>query len=305
MPTPNPDVTSLDVIERRLGSASREVPVATGGHDARGALAPAPGLDHRELVAQVLHAGPKLPERLRRRVLDAGPAIVPALLDLAEDEEASLEDAPSEGYGPIHAVELLCDLRASEAVEPLFGLLISTDPLTILHDALIRRLPDLGAVLVEPGLRHLEGLDGDLRSSVLAVLARAGVRDERIFAALVAHLRGNAQSAAMGLAQYGDPRAVPHLQRALVGVRLEGDDNPFGAGQDVIELIAAVEALGGEASAAGHAQMARVTAMRNAMFAPLRSALAAPRAGATRPGRNDPCPCGSGRKYKKCCLGKA
>ncbi|MFQ5829791.1 MAG: SEC-C metal-binding domain-containing protein [Candidatus Methylomirabilia bacterium] len=21
-------------------------------------------------------------------------------------------------------------------------------------------------------------------------------------------------------------------------------------------------------------------------------------------GRNDPCPCGSGRKHKKCCLGK-
>lgn len=24
----------------------------------------------------------------------------------------------------------------------------------------------------------------------------------------------------------------------------------------------------------------------------------------TKVGRNDPCPCGSGRKYKKCCLGK-
>ena len=23
-----------------------------------------------------------------------------------------------------------------------------------------------------------------------------------------------------------------------------------------------------------------------------------------RIGRNDPCPCGSGKKYKKCCLGK-
>jgi hypothetical protein len=23
---------------------------------------------------------------------------------------------------------------------------------------------------------------------------------------------------------------------------------------------------------------------------------------AQKPGRNDPCPCGSGRKYKKCCL---
>jgi uncharacterized protein len=29
----------------------------------------------------------------------------------------------------------------------------------------------------------------------------------------------------------------------------------------------------------------------------------APRAGA-KTGRNDPCPCGSGRKYKKCCMGK-
>jgi SEC-C motif domain protein len=25
---------------------------------------------------------------------------------------------------------------------------------------------------------------------------------------------------------------------------------------------------------------------------------------APRPGRNDPCPCGSGKKYKQCCLGK-
>ena len=24
-----------------------------------------------------------------------------------------------------------------------------------------------------------------------------------------------------------------------------------------------------------------------------------------KPGRNDPCPCGSGKKYKQCCLGRA
>jgi uncharacterized protein YecA (UPF0149 family) len=24
-----------------------------------------------------------------------------------------------------------------------------------------------------------------------------------------------------------------------------------------------------------------------------------------RIGRNDPCPCGSGKKYKKCCMGKS
>jgi preprotein translocase subunit SecA len=27
-------------------------------------------------------------------------------------------------------------------------------------------------------------------------------------------------------------------------------------------------------------------------------------AGANRVGRNDPCPCGSGKKYKKCCMRK-
>ena len=26
--------------------------------------------------------------------------------------------------------------------------------------------------------------------------------------------------------------------------------------------------------------------------------------GHTKVGRNDPCPCGSGKKFKKCCLGK-
>jgi uncharacterized protein YecA (UPF0149 family) len=29
-----------------------------------------------------------------------------------------------------------------------------------------------------------------------------------------------------------------------------------------------------------------------------------PLAGADQPGRNDPCPCGSGKKYKKCCGAK-
>jgi SEC-C motif-containing protein len=37
---------------------------------------------------------------------------------------------------------------------------------------------------------------------------------------------------------------------------------------------------------------------------PLREGPAPFREVAKRPGRNDPCPCGSGKKYKHCCLGK-
>jgi SEC-C motif-containing protein len=38
---------------------------------------------------------------------------------------------------------------------------------------------------------------------------------------------------------------------------------------------------------------------------PLREGPAPFREAARKPGRNDPCPCGSGKKYKHCCLGKA
>lgn len=38
---------------------------------------------------------------------------------------------------------------------------------------------------------------------------------------------------------------------------------------------------------------------------PLREGPAPFREAANKPGRNDPCPCGSGKKYKHCCLAKA
>lgn len=37
---------------------------------------------------------------------------------------------------------------------------------------------------------------------------------------------------------------------------------------------------------------------------PMSRAHAAPKSGSQKVGRNDPCPCGSGKKFKKCCLGK-
>jgi hypothetical protein len=40
---------------------------------------------------------------------------------------------------------------------------------------------------------------------------------------------------------------------------------------------------------------------REGLLTPIRG----PAVGAPKVGRNDPCPCCSGRKYKRCCLGKA
>jgi uncharacterized protein YecA (UPF0149 family) len=46
--------------------------------------------------------------------------------------------------------------------------------------------------------------------------------------------------------------------------------------------------------------MPNAAGVRPAMAAPSKPAAGKPAAG-PKPGRNDPCPCGSGIKYKKCC----
>jgi len=46
------------------------------------------------------------------------------------------------------------------------------------------------------------------------------------------------------------------------------------------------------------AETAEAARLRGSRGAP---AGGAPTAGAKAPGRNDPCPCGSGRKFKNCC----
>ncbi len=51
----------------------------------------------------------------------------------------------------------------------------------------------------------------------------------------------------------------------------------------------------------GLAQQIAAERSQQAPAAPQPHAPAAPK---QRPGRNDPCPCGSGRKYKRCCMGK-
>ncbi len=54
--------------------------------------------------------------------------------------------------------------------------------------------------------------------------------------------------------------------------------------------------------AGGEAHGAMVIAMKDGFLRDLRDTVAPIERVASKIGRNDPCPCGSGRKYKKCCL---
>lgn len=242
-------------------------------------------------------SGEKLDPELRREVLALGPAAIPALLRFLTDEQLQMEDSPGGGWPPIHAVGLLADLKATEAVGPMLRLLCETDWDAIIHDRIIVRMHELGPELVEPALAILDrGATEDVHHSICCVLAKVGVRDPRIYAHLCTLFDAEETFGATCLADYGDPAALPILEGALED--FEPDlDSPYGL-SGLGDLIESFEHLGGVITQ----ELGEHLAELEEDFTTYRKSLVTPAKAAEKPGRNDPCPCGSGKKYKRCCM---
>jgi hypothetical protein len=243
--------------------------------------------------------GEKLPPELRERILALGEAMVPRLVEILADEDLGLEDAPGDGWPPIHAVDLLADLRAVDAAAPMLRVLARTSWDEIVHDRLVMRLPELGAAVLEPALAELgRSTDPDLHGSFCAVLAKLGVRDERIYAELCALFEEDEIAGAVCFGDYGDERALALLQRAIREFQAD-DESPVGV-MGLADLVDAHERIAGALPADLRALVDRLRSEWSERFQ--KKFVQPPRAASAKVGRNDPCPCGSGRKYKKCCL---
>jgi hypothetical protein len=207
----------------------------------------------------------------------------------------------------------------------MIRILRETDPDTWTHGQVTRLMPQFGVAALEPLLAaHAASIDPEFRKDCCSVLAKLGLRDDRIFQALIEGMEHNPDAGAMWVAEYGDPRALPLLSAALNRFEESRDPNPF-ANHAVIELEDAIRRLGGTLTPAQQRKAQRIFAndrpKRERLLAylqrdlrpvapqvsPVPGTLATEAAlvrNARKVGRNDPCPCGSGKKYKKCCLGK-
>jgi hypothetical protein len=254
--------------------------------------------DPEVIVRRLLQSETHLSARARDEVLALGTGAVPALLRILDNEVL-------EGWAPVHAVRLLGEMRISAAIGPMLRALAETDPLDMLRDAILASLPKIGEPVIEPALRaYAEADDRAFRVSVGSILARIGVLDDRIFAVLLEMLEISPSRAA-DLAQYGDDRALPYLSRAFDAYVLGDSDSPF-ANQDLLEVHAAIEELGGTLTSRQLAKYRRACEpgerWRRQLDAALESRTPGERAARPRPGRNEPCWCGSSRKYKRCHL---
>jgi hypothetical protein len=251
-----------------------------------------------DALAELRTTGETLPAALRNRILSLGRTVVPDLIELLRDESTWLEDAPGEGWPPIHTVDLLVDLKATEAIAPMISAVLACDWDDILFSHLVVGLPKLGSDVLEPALEALEGDVSEAASEGLCdAIAKLGVRDERVFR----HLRGlferNPDLAAGFLAEYGDERAVPLLAAAIRDFqpRWERELGLFGLG----DLVDAYQELSGPLPPELEQHVSELRDRWKATSAAQAASEPAPTP--IKIGRNDPCPCGSGKKYKKCC----
>ena len=251
-------------------------------------------------IARLRSTGEVLSKALRTEIISLGSEAVPALIELLEDDSASEEDAPGGGWPPIHAVELLAELKAEEAIEPLLDVLARTDFETIIHDKIALRLPAFGGLALESVLDWLEDdPHDDLYSDLCCVVSELGVRDERIFEHLCELIGFEEGMGAICFANYGDEQALPILRTHIEEFEPNWDSE-LGM-LDLNELVAAYSAIAGKLPDDLNDHVSALWAEWDERTG--EASTNAPVKSGPKVGRNDPCPCGSGKKYKKCCQG--
>jgi hypothetical protein len=261
-----------------------------------------------EVKQIVFEAGRTLSPEAHDRIVAMGPDAVAPLLEILEDRELGRDGSPGDGYAQIHAAELLGELHPPQALEPMIRVLAEVVERDLMTERLIDALSSYGADLIEPALELIATSDNkELSRSLTYSLAKCGVEDERVYQILLRVLVADPQIGPGLLVDYGDPRALEHLARAF-DEYIVGDGVSLLADHAVIELKSAIRELGGELTPAQQEKYDRATAPQRRFREELEAALGAvaeepaPARPDSKPGRNDPCWCGSGRKYKKCHL---
>ena len=266
--------------------------------------------DAATLLQHLVEAGEQVPPELRDRILAQGERIVPALITVVEDRSLAESEAPGCGYVPLHAVDLLVELKVSAAIPALLAHVQEYEWQSLLFNRAVFALKSFGGAAYGPILEALRTNDDpEIEPVLVEILAGLGRRDGELYEILAEFARRHPEQGAMALADYGDARAVPLLHELHDGLEVTGDaDGVWWSDQPIIEIAGAIGDLGGTLSAAQREKLKLAkgrrreqgTAMRAQVERALGELSSGPQAG--RLGRNDPCWCGIGRKYKKCHL---
>jgi hypothetical protein len=226
-------------------------------------------IDH-DIVQTLVNAGSALPHEVRDRIVSRGARAVPTLLAVARGEVRELRSGTAgerlRSLWPwMHAVALLGDIQDPAIIEPLLEILVAVpwrdadgEPMLILSERVVAALNSMGEQVLEPALRVL-AKDPDAELNLAELLARLGVRDERILPILVRCLQYEPMEGARLLADYGDPRAVAHLHEFFD--RYRPVEHP-GAESVLFAIETAIQRLGSDITAEQRRKYQEIEAAR-------------------------------------------
>lgn len=270
-----------------------------------------PDADVDERIDALFEEGRDLDDASRKTIVELGEEAVPRLVEIIEDRDYWDENAPGDGWAPIHAARILADLGDPRSIEPMYAALEEADPDAILDTELTRALANFGSKAVEPGLERLQSSGESFRDDLACVFARLDDDREVVFQVLIKNLVDNPLLGAANLSRYGDERALDALHPMLNRLLRAAPEQPQLV-REARAVAEAIEDLGGELTDNQQDQLEVFGAEGEEYQRPSEKIIDRIKRGEAdhdHPdtyvndhdiGRNDPCWCGSGRKYKHC-----
>ena len=227
--------------------------------------------------------------------------------------DAALGELSSRGRErtALRAAHLARELGLNAAIPSLVRCVASLGDGSALRHAATVVLTGLGAPAADALLCAFEASrDTVVRCRLAEALVRSSAEDARVRGALVGLLGDAPANAAWCLADRSEWRAVPDLLRAFDRLARHPIADCDGCAFEHLSSIAcAVRMLGGNLTTFRQARLDALAERADVIRVPFadppsrHSGSSRPAVLEERPGRNDPCPCGSGKKSKRCCAG--
>jgi len=241
---------------------------------------------------------------------------IPELLKLAlddmydsiEEEEYKLYEKELDRfyYATIHAVRVLGELKAVEAIEPFLEKLYEDENNEFFSEEMPSFFANIGVEAVEPLVEHIKTRD-EIRLILFEafsnIIKKDPTTEERVSSFLVEYITDKRYTeptyVAFAISELLDIDGLKYIDAIRESFTIKEVDFMVAGDLEDIEI-----GLG--------LREKRDTPVPKNKFQEMSEMIEQGRGEVsyqqvrTEPkiGRNDPCPCGSGKKYKKCCLNK-
>ena len=233
---------------------------------------------------------------------------IPELIRMAIDEELNWADLDSpEAWAPVHAWRTLGQLRAEEAIEPLMCLFHELEAIDLLGEELpivygmigVKAIPALARYLADsshgnyPRLNAAESLER-IGSTIPAA------REECV--SILTHQLDLFTEQALDF----NALLIAHLIDLKAVESMSNIRRAFEEGYVEYAVCGDIEDVEIELGLRSHRSTpANYPTLADQFFPDLKAVISRQETKKkNKVGRNEPCPCGSGKKYKKCCLNK-